>query len=328
MSEMNPLLLAPIYQDYIWGGSRISSRFSRPAAPERCAESWEVADRPEGQSVVVGGSHHGKTLRELVRQYGDALLGAQRASTIFPLLVKLIDARETLSVQVHPNNENAHHTGGEPKTEMWYILEADPGACVYAGFRPGVTPDVFRAALADNTVEALLNKLPVRAGDAIFMPGGCVHAIGAGCLILECQQNSNTTYRLYDWGRVDAQGRGRELHIEPALKVINWDAAPAELARPQRHIAHGGNEWWEVVHSDFFRMQRVNLAQNEVLKQEPSSFRVLFIAGGSIEVTGPHYDQVVESGQTLLIPAACGDLVLRPVDGACVAMLMDIPGAD
>ncbi|MBW7908277.1 MAG: class I mannose-6-phosphate isomerase [Kiritimatiellae bacterium] len=325
MNELRPLLLAPIYRDYIWGGSRIQSHFGRTSIPARCAESWEVADRPEGQSVVCGGPFDGYTLGKLVNELGASLLGARGTSERFPLLIKLIDARETLSVQVHPNNENAHRTGGEPKTEMWYILAADPGACIYAGFKPGATPAAFRAALEEETVEALLNKIPVKAGDAVYMPGGRVHAIGAGCLILECQQNSNTTYRLYDWGRVDAEGRPRELHIESALQVINWGEPPTELARPIRLAAGRRNVCWEIVRSPFFRMRRLDLLETEVLGLELSSFRVLFVAEGRVVIAQPGYEQTLAAGQTLLIPAVCAEFTLAPVGGPATVMLMDQP---
>lgn len=324
MNTLHPLLLEPTYRDYIWGGERIPDRFNRALPPGRYAESWEVADRPEGQSVVADGPHKGKSLRELLEQYGEALLGRGRTAAHFPLLVKLIDARETLSVQVHPNNENAHRTGGEPKTEMWYVLEAEPGACVYAGIKPGVTPEILCAALKENRAEELLIKIPVRAHDAVFMPGGRVHAIGGGCLILECQQNSNTTYRLHDWGRVDAQGNARELHIEPALQVINWSEPAAGLLRPHLIAEQNGNQRWEIASCPFFRMERLNLRSACKLAAQPTSFRVLFVAEGSLELNQPDFSANATPGTTLLIPATCPDLQLTPTP-ATIAMLMDVP---
>lgn len=325
MKLTHPLFLKPIYRDYIWGGTRIPRRFNRALPPGCYAEAWEVADRPEGQSVVESGPYAGRTLHELVKECGPTLLGDRAKAELFPLLIKLIDARETLSVQVHPNNENAHRTGGEPKTEMWYVLEAEPGACVYAGLKPGVTPDALRAALASNRVEELLVKLPVRANDAVFMPGGRVHAIGAGCLLLECQQNSNTTYRLYDWGRVGADGRARELHVEPALQVINWNEPPTALAQASRLEVTGRNERWEIVRCPFFRMERLNLHEAYTLTARPESFRVLFVAEGHLVFEQPGFGARAEKGRTLVVPAACADLALKPGPDGAVVIVMDVP---
>ncbi|HMP76936.1 MAG TPA: class I mannose-6-phosphate isomerase [Kiritimatiellia bacterium] len=322
---MHPLFLKPVYQDYLWGGERIPAHFNRSLPPGRYAEAWEVSDRPEGQGVVEDGPLAGRTLRDLVEEYGADLLGRRVAPGRFPLLIKLIDARETLSVQVHPNNENAHRTGGEPKTEMWYVLEAAPDACVYAGFKPGVTPERLRAALADNTVQDLLVRLPVKPHDALFVPGGRVHAIGAGCLLLECQQNSNTTYRLYDWGRVGADGKPRELHVEPAIQVTNWREPPPELAQPRLVARENENEIWDIVSCPFFRMQRLDLRAPHALAANPDSFRVLFVAGGECVLQQPGFTATLARGRTVLVPASCGALDVRPGPDGATIMVMDVP---
>lgn len=325
MKPLHPLQFIPIYRDYIWGGTRIPERFGRALAPGRYAEAWEIADRPEGQSTVASGPHAGKTLHALLEEYGESLLGQGRVAEQFPLLIKLIDARETLSVQVHPNNANAHRTGGEPKTEMWYILEADAGACVYAGIKPGVTPQTLRAALDDNRADEVLVKIPVRARDAIFMPGGCVHAIGEGCLILECQQNSNTTYRLHDWGRVDAQGNVRDLHIESALQVINWNEPATGLLQPRLVEEQCDNARWEITSCPFFRMQRLDLRSACTLAANPASFRALFVIEGELELKQPGYSATATAGTMLLIPASCPDLHLTATPPGATVMLMDVP---
>ena len=218
-----PLLFRPVYKDYIWGGDRIPAAYSRGDAPGRCAESWEIAAHPDGDSVVAHGPFAGRTLSALTAEYGAALTGTRAPDpTRFPLLFKLIDAREKLSVQVHPSDATAGLTGGEPKTEMWYVLDRTGGATLYAGLRDGVTPAALRAALADGTAKHCLTEHPATPGQAIFIPGGLVHAIGDGCLIYEVQQNSNTTYRLYDWDRVGADGTPRALHVGQSFKVIDW----------------------------------------------------------------------------------------------------------
>lgn len=252
-------------------------------------------------------------------------MGRRIHSHRFPLLIKLLDARETLSVQVHPNNENAQQVRGEPKTEMWYVLDADPGACVYAGLLPGVTPERLRAALADGTVESLLHKQPVHAGDAVFVPGGRVHAIGAGCLLLECQQNSNTTFRLYDWGRVGPDGRARELHIEAALQVIEWHNPNSSLLQPARIENAGRNTRWEIAHCPYFRMERIELCEAHVLPANPDSFRILFPATGDVELQQEGFHAVLHPGRTVLVPAACPDLTLRPGASGAQVLIMDVP---
>lgn len=325
MSTLYPLRLQPVYKDYPWGGDRIGRRYGRQLPPGIYAESWEVADRPEGMSVVRNGPLAGRSLHELVVSLGGELLGRRQRGTVFPLLIKLIDARETLSVQVHPNQANAASVAGEPKTEMWYVLEAEPGACVYCGLRAGVTPRAFEEALRANRLEDCLERVPVRANDAIYVPGGCVHAIGAGCLLLECQQNSNTTYRLYDWGRVGADGRPRELHIDAATRVINWTGGGAGLARPRMVGTAGLNELWEILVSPFFRMERYHLHEDWTLRRDPDRFRALFVARGRISLRHEGFADEAGEGTSLLIPAACEDLALRPLGGPATVMAMSVP---
>lgn len=321
----DPILFEPIYKDYLWGGDRIPRVYNRPLPPGRYAEAWEISARPEGMSIVSEGPQKGRSLAELVDRFGSHLLGTRGAPDRFPLLIKLIDARETLSVQVHPNNENAHRTGGEPKTEMWYVLDAAPGACVYAGLREEVTAESLRAALRDNTVEQLLVRMPVKPHDAIFIPGGHVHAIGAGCLLLECQQNSNTTYRLYDWGRVGPDGKPRELHIEPALQVINWHEPAPTLAVPRAEPCAPPNASWEIVRCPFFRMRRVELRAPDRWPADPGSFRALFLADGKVTLASPTQLTTLSRGMSALLPAAIPDLEVRPAPAGATVMIMDVP---
>jgi mannose-6-phosphate isomerase len=327
MDTYAPLFFEPVYKDYVWGGDRIPRIFDRALPPGRYAESWEVSARPEGMSVVSEGPHAGRALADLIAAHGVDLLGARVGADRFPLLIKLIDARETLSVQVHPNSETAQRTGGEPKTEMWYVLDAAPEACVYVGFRPGVTPDLLRKALRDNAVEDLLVRMPVRPHDAIFVPGGRVHAIGAGCLLLECQQNSNTTYRLYDWGRVGADGKPRELHIEPALQAIDWDEPPSARATPRALPAAPPNSCAEIVRCPFFRMRRIELRAPETWPADRGSFRVLFAAEGDVMLDAGAHATRLPRGRSALMPADCPDTVVRPGPRGATILVMDIPPA-
>jgi mannose-6-phosphate isomerase len=325
MNELYPLRFRPVYQDYLWGGDRLGRLFGREVPPGRQAESWEVADRPEGMGVVLNGALAGRTLHDLVVSLGSELMGRRVRSDVFPLLIKLIDARETLSVQVHPDNASAARCGGEPKTEMWYVLAAEPGACVYCGLRPGVTRETFERAVSAGTLEQLLVRVPVRPDDAVYVPGGRVHAIGAGCVLLECQQNSNTTYRLYDWGRVGADGRPRALHIEQALQVIRWTDHEAPLVKPRLVESVSRNERWEVLTSPYFRMERYRLHEPLVWRAQPESFRVCFVQEGTVTVSHQSFSETAGPGQTYLVPASCPDLVLQPGPRPAQLLVMSLP---
>jgi len=311
-----PLLLQPVYKDYIWGGKRLAQKYNRKNTPEICAESWEVSDRPEGMSVVVNGFYKGKSLHELVKLMGHDLLGRDVDSDVFPLLVKIIDAKKDLSVQVHPNNSNAGLTGGEAKTEMWYVLAAEPKSVIYAGLKPGVTREFFEKSLAENSLESgALAKIPAAAGRAVYVPGGRVHAIGAGCLLLEVQQNSNTTYRVYDWGRVGVDGKPRELHLKKALQVIDWDNSAPEVVPPSPLDSIGENRHWQVIDSPFFRIRRMELRDAEEISHDGSSFQILFVVSGSVLIGANGVMASTEAGESCLIPAAARDYTVTPIKG-------------
>lgn len=312
-----PLVFQPVYQNYLWGGDRIARTFHRLGTPPVCAESWEVSDRDDGMSRVARGACAGQTLRSLMQMWGADLTGAPRPDR-FPLLVKLIDARETLSVQVHPNDETAARFGGEAKTEMWYVLDAAPGAQVYSGFLPGVTRLHVEAAIRAGTLKDLLVSVPVRAGDAVFMPGGRVHAIGAGCLMLEVQQNSNTTYRVYDWDRVGPDGRPRDLHIEEALRVIRWEDAEPVLAKPKSAEEPKPHARWHVLKSPYFAMEKLQVAGPRKLEERPDTFQMLFVSDGHLELIWPDGRETFEPGTTVLIPAAVRGASLFASSGATV----------
>jgi mannose-6-phosphate isomerase len=322
--RLYPLLLTPVYKSHLWGGRRIATTYGRAVPLDRCGESWEVADRPEGVSVVANGPLAGATLRDLMARMGAALVGRPVGPAApFPLLIKIIDASERLSVQVHPDDESAARHGGEPKTEAWYVLSATPDAAVYAGLAPGTDAARFAEALHAGRVENLLRRFPVAAGDAIFIPGGRVHAIGEGCLLLEVQQNSNTTWRVYDWGRVDRQtGQPRELHVEQAMKVIRWgDTAPDVPLRPSPSRRAGPNEWTDLVACPYFRLARLVVrAEERVARAAGESFHALFVAEGELRVTGVGFDLSIAAGQSALIPAALPRYALTPVSGAATVL--------
>lgn len=306
-----PLLFNPLYKDYIWSGSRLAKCYPRTVPGGRCAESWEIADRPEGMSVVSNGPMAGARLDELVARFGASLVGHAAPKGHFPLLVKIIDAGEKLSVQVHPDDANAHLTGGEAKTEMWYALDTAPQAGVYLGFNGAVTAQSFSAALAANAVEPLLKRHTVSPGDAIFVPGGTVHAIGAGCLLLEVQQNSNTTYRVYDWGRVDAKtGKPRDLHVDAAMKVIHWSA---KCPAPVRNVAPGvDGRPRRIVDSRHFVLDRYDLTKPAALDRSGASFDIFFTANGSARISAGAGRADLQPGTSCLVPAGLSDCRIEP----------------
>ncbi len=234
-----PLTFVPLFKERVWGGRSLEERLGKPLPDEGAiGEAWELVDRPEAQSVVAAGPLAGQELHALwsgpdrERLFGSR---AARAGERFPLLVKLLDARETLSVQVHPPAHVAEELDGEPKTEGWYLLAAEPGAHLFAGFRAGVTEEAFAAALeAGEDVSGMLHRIEVGVGDALLIPSGRVHAIGAGCLIVEVQQNSDTTYRVFDFNRPGLDGELRELHVPQSLKCIDFADVEPELRERRR----------------------------------------------------------------------------------------------
>jgi mannose-6-phosphate isomerase len=305
-----PLTFKPIYKDYIWGGDRLSTHFHRVGTPTPCAESWEISAHPDGTSIVSQGKYAGRSLPDLAAEFGVALMGTKTPDpTRFPLLFKLIDARDKLSVQVHPNNANAALTHGEPKTEMWYVLDRVQGSSLYAGLREGATPELLRAALADGTADKCLTEVKVNPGDAIFIPGGLVHAIGDGCLIYEVQQNSNTTYRLYDWNRGGADGKPRQLHIEESFKTIDWkngkdNAQIRECAYPRMA------NYKSLVSCPLFQVGKLTLAGSTSVAHDGTTFTALFVEEGNVSIEAGGETVQLDKGMSCLIPAAAQDFTL------------------
>jgi mannose-6-phosphate isomerase len=221
MTKYDPVKLSPTFKDYLWGGERLKNEFNKKCDMTPLAESWELSAHRDGQSVVIGGEYDGLSLTEYIERIGKEALGENSAKyDYFPLLIKLIDAKGDLSVQVHPSDEYALKNEGEyGKAEMWYILDCDEGACLYYGFSRTVSREEYADAIKEGRLCELLNRVPVKKGDVFFIPAGTVHAIGSGILICEIQQNSNTTYRVFDYNRRDKNGNLRPLHIEKALEV-------------------------------------------------------------------------------------------------------------
>jgi mannose-6-phosphate isomerase len=276
------LRFQPLYQERVWGGHAFAETFDRELPSERpIGESWEIVDRPEAQSVVKGGPHNGASLRELLQKHAADIMGPEwPAEKPFPILVKWLDCRERLSLQVHPPAAVAAALQGEPKTENWYIADTAPGAQLIVGLKKGVTRASFEKAIIEQSVESCVHKFRVAEGDSILVQSGQVHAIDAGNLILEIQQNSDTTYRVYDWGRAGLDGKPRTLHVSEALKCIQWDdfePAPVRAAPTAAVIAD----------CDEFLIRRVVLGPKEKInfeaRQQP---RLLSVVSGSLHIGG------------------------------------------
>jgi mannose-6-phosphate isomerase len=276
------LQFQPLYRERVWGGRRLESLLGRKLPPgPPIGESWEISDRPEAQSRIRGGPLNGETLRDLLLAHPGELMGPKwTVGERFPILVKWLDCSERLSLQVHPPSEVALELGGETKTENWYVAHSAPGASLFVGIKPGVSRTMFEKAVADGSAESCLNKIPAASGDSILVSSGQVHAIDAGNLILEIQENADTTYRLFDWDRVGLDGKPRKLHLEESLRSILWQGDPPELVRAAPTSG-------TIASCDEFTIRRVVLGKGETLSfaagEQP---RIVSIAAGGMAQSG------------------------------------------
>jgi mannose-6-phosphate isomerase len=315
-----PLVFQPIFQERIWGGRSLERLYHKPL-PEGVpiGESWEICDRPEAQSIIVNGPLAGRTLQWLMENHSRELLGrAKPLAGRFPLLIKILDAREKLSLQVHPPAAKARALGGHPKTELWYIADAAPNAELYVGLRPGITRQQFTEGIRAGTVDECFHRFNARAGDAMFLPSGRVHAIGAGLVIFEIQQNSDTTYRVFDWNRTDSSGRGRPLHVAESLECINFaDFAPQPIRFQDAPLTR-------LVNDPLFSVEVAALREGEVLEQPLRSCRILAAIEGQVGI--PHMEEpvVLAAGQFCLLPAVLG--LMRVEASQPARVLISEPG--
>ena len=313
---MYPLKFHPIVKDKIWGGHKLQQIFGKePAGLSNIGESWELSGYPTDASVVANGYLAGKTLPELIEKYGEQLVGKrvfERFGNTFPLLFKLIDANDDLSIQVHPNDETAgkrHNSFG--KTEMWYVLHAEPEASLIIGFTKKCTKKQYLEALEKGEVETLLQKVPVQAGDVFFIPAGLVHAIGKGVVVAEIQQSSDVTYRIYDYKRVDDNGNERELHTDQALDVINFDASE----NPKTAYTITPNEITPLVSCDYFTTNLIQFDTALIRNYgQLDTFIAYMCIEGSFIIEANNEKTVVNKGDTVLIPASIDEIGLTPHD--------------
>ena len=307
-----PLTFQPIFKERVWGGRKLEELYRKllPAGVP-IGESWEISDRPGDVSVIANGPLAGKDLHWLMQNHGEEVLGEAKARAgCFPLLVKLLDARDKLSLQVHPPAPKAAQLGGEPKTEMWYIADAEPGAELFVGLKRGVTRQAFEQQVAAGTVADCFHRVSVGPGDAMFLPSGRVHAIGAGLVIFEIQQNSDTTYRVFDWNRVGLDGKPRQLHVAESLASIDFNDFEPRLVdrggRRQNHLEHRS-----LVNDPLFTVECITAKARSTMRVS-SRLRIIGVVKGSVKVSGGSQSVNLTGGQFCLVPAELdADLTLE-----------------
>ena len=320
-----PIKFKPVYKDYIWGG-RYFEKFGRELPEGILAESWELSCHKNGVSVAANGELQGKTLPELVQSDPGNILGTKFPSDCreVPLLIKFIDANDRLSVQVHPDdNYAAVYEGGLGKNEMWYIVDAKPGARLVAGLKPGVTREIFARAIKDNTIEDCLLEVQVEPGDVINIPAGLMHAIGAGIVIAEIQQTSDTTYRVFDYNRVDSSGAGRPLHLDKALEVTDFTPGEREIKCKGVHVKVNENCSKTVFLANrFFACEKYSAKGSFSEKCDGSKFCIYICLEGRGTIASENMTVDFKAGETIFIPAAMGEYKL---DGQFTALKTFIP---
>lgn len=322
-APLYPLRFVPTFRRYIWGGRRLGDVLGKPIGEgDDYAESWEVVDHGEDQSVVAYGALLGKTLNELVTGRCDELMGGTRVFDRFPLLFKLLDCNRNLSVQVHPNDEQGRLLDPPDlgKTEAWVILDAAPRSQLFAGLKSGVDRETLTRAVEQGSTEACLHAIEPKAGDCVFIPAGTVHALGEGMLVAEIQQSSDTTFRLFDWNRVGADGTPRPLHIQESLETIDYQRGPVTPQTPQPMDVRGLER---LVACDKFELDRWQLESPATLELK-GQFKILAVVQGEVEVEGDPSELPLTRGQTCLIPAACESVGLK-LDAPATVLVMGLP---
>ena len=341
MQPLYPLKLTPIYKQMPWGGRRLSTLYGRDLPYEKTGESWDISCRPHEMGIIENGPAAGLSLAEYIAQDKPGVLGTRLASLDrFPLLVKLIDANDVLSVQVHPDDGFVKNGKGDPraaatgqwhpsdtgKSEMWYILA--PPACghLIIGLKPGITAAALRAALENGTVESCLNHLPVAAGDIINIPPGLVHALTPGAMVAEVQQNSDITYRLYDYNRVGLDGSPRQLHIEEALAVIDFEGKIPKATATGPAIKKGGCAMTYTIANKRFAVVKYELRGKYAEASDLAAFSIFTCVEGEVEIIAAKAPAThLATGSSVFIPAGMGSYTLRPKNVHCILLKSFVP---
>jgi mannose-6-phosphate isomerase len=312
-----PLCFSPVFRSYIWGGTRLKSVLKKPVPDDGIwAESWEIVDHGKDQSIVSDGEWAGRSLRELIELHPQAMLGSgANSATGFPLLLKYLDCQRVLSVQVHPDDTYAQAMTPPDlgKTEAWYVIDATADALLYAGLKPGVTPTELSKAVENGESDRCLHSFHPQPGDCVFIPAGTLHALGAGLIVAEIQQASDTTFRLFDWNRVDKDGQPRTLHIAQALEVTDFGRGPVEAVKTTLNAE--GNRL--LVDCDKFRLFEV---QKSMDIEQDGQFKIITVVKGGCELKWKDDKRSLSLGQSALLPAACQRVQLQTMPGSIVLL--------
>ncbi len=313
---MSILKLKPSCKDYLWGGHRLVDEYKKEYDGEILAETWELSCHPQGPSVIANGAYAGKTLREYINEEGKGVLGTNcERFEDFPILIKFIDAKDNLSIQVHPDNTYALKNEGQyGKTEMWYVMDAAEDAYLYYGFKEEVSKEEFAKRIEEDTLLEVLNAVPVKKGDALFIEAGTIHAIGKNILIAEIQQNSDVTYRVYDYGRVGKDGKKRELHVEKAIAVTN-----------RTPIKKNSESYPHIADCDYFTVDKLNLDGSAMKKMAgvacAESFVSILFLDGEGTIKDENESVAFQKGDSFFINAGSGDY---EIEGVCDALITTI----
>lgn len=301
---MYPLLLKPPIKDYLWGGTKLKTDFGFETDKDIAAEAWMLSCHKNGMNIVLNGEHKGKTINEVLEIWGKSALGKRAEKfSYFPILIKLIDAKQNLSVQVHPDDAYALENEGEfGKTEMWYVVDCEEGAELIYGFNKDISKEEFEKRIRNNTLTEVCNFVPVHKGDVFFIEAGTLHAIGEGILIAEVQQNSNTTYRVSDYGRLGADGKPRELHIDKALDVTDTVRPTLPYGNVGKVTIYGENTYRELASCDLFKSGIISLKNSFTIKTE-DSFGSLIILEGDLKLKWNNEEIKAKKGDSVFIPA-------------------------
>ena len=315
-----PIIFQPIFKDRIWGGRELERLYAKKIpANQPTGESWEISDRPGDASVIANGPLAGKDLRWLMENHAAEVLGGAKpaAAGRFPLLCKILDARDKLSLQVHPPASRAAELKGEPKTEMWYIADAAPDASLYVGLKRGVTRVEFERKIADGSVADCFHRIPVKAGDTMFLPSGRVHAIGDGLVIFEIQQNSDTTYRVFDWNRTGLDGKPRELHVAQSLASIDFNDFEPKLVET-KFTGEANIQKRSLVKDPLFNVEAWKLGAGTAGLLKPGKLQIVAVTAGMVQIKSGSTVAELSAGQFSLIPASLERVEILAKSGAAL----------
>jgi len=327
MPSTGPLIFESSPRAMVWGGRALESRLGKPLPDgQSYGEAWEVSDHPRHSSVCLSGSARGKCLRSLMENHADEIVG-HRAAERFPWLLKWLDCHDWLSVQVHPDAEKVKTLwpGEGPKNEAWFIIDAGPNAKVWAGLLPGVTAADLRATAAKGTIAECLHSFTPRPGDCLYLPAGTVHAVGGGVLMAEIQQTSDATFRLFDWNRVDASGKGRQLHLEESIACIDWRRGPVHPVKPANHGDNDRSTTIEpMVDCSYFQLHHV-AGNSSVDLPVAERLGAVFAVSGRGTLRGRTRGEILAAGHTAILPRNAGPWTWEPEGPSSLVLAVD-PG--